>query len=40
MLQLLLNEGYIVYLTTFNDERAIDLSKYHSHGNLIIVERH
>ncbi len=38
MLQLLLNEGYIVYLTTFNDERAIDLSKYHSHGNLIIVD--
>ncbi len=38
MLDLLLNEGYVVYLTTFNDERAIDLSKYHSKDHLIVVD--
>lgn len=38
MLEMLLREGYIVYLTTFNDERAVDLSQYQSKGNLIVVD--
>lgn len=38
MLDLLLNEGFVVYLTTFNDERAIDLSSYKSKGKLIVID--
>lgn len=37
MLNMLLKEGYMVYLTTFNDERAIDLSTYQSHENLVVI---
>lgn len=39
MLEMLLKEGYVVYLTTFNDDRAMDLSQYKSRDNLIVVER-
>lgn len=38
MLDLMLKEGYTVYLTTFNDERAIDLSTVESRPGLIIVD--
>lgn len=38
MLDLMLKEGYTVYLTTFNDERAIDLSKIKPRPHLIIVD--
>lgn len=38
MLNLLLNEGYTVYLTPFNDERVMDVSKYKTEGNLIVVD--
>lgn len=38
MLDLLLNEGFVVYLTTFHDERAIDLSSYKSNGKLIVID--
>jgi dihydrofolate synthase/folylpolyglutamate synthase len=38
MLQLLLKENYTVYLTSFNDDRAISTHDYKSHGNLIITE--
>ncbi|WP_028042794.1 bifunctional folylpolyglutamate synthase/dihydrofolate synthase [Candidatus Stoquefichus massiliensis] len=38
MLDLMLKEGYTVYLTTFNDERAIDLSKIESRPHLVIVD--
>ncbi|MDE6952602.1 MAG: FolC protein [Erysipelotrichales bacterium] len=39
MLEMLLKEGYVVYLTTFNDDRAMDLSQYKSRDNLVVVER-
>ena len=38
MLDMMLKEGYTVYLTTFNDERAIDLSNVESRPGLIIVD--
>lgn len=38
MLDTMLKEGYTVYLTTFNDERAIDLSQVKPRQNLVIVE--
>lgn len=38
MLEILLEQGYMVYLTTFNDERAIDVSQYSSQGNLLVVD--
>lgn len=38
MLDLMLKEGYTVYLTTFNDERAIDLKTVETRPNLIIVD--
>lgn len=38
MLDLFLVEGYTVYLTTFNDERAIDLSFVKAKEHLIVVE--
>lgn len=38
MLDLLLKEGYTVYLTTFHDERAIDLSHVEPRPHLIIVD--
>lgn len=38
MLDMMLKKGYTVFLTTFNDERAIDLSQYHSANNLIVVD--
>lgn len=38
MLDLMLKEGYTVYLTTFNDERAIDLSKIETRPRLLIVD--
>ncbi len=37
MLNLLLDEGYTVYLTTFNDERAIDISQIKSRPRLVVV---
>ncbi len=37
MLSLMLDEGHTVYLTSFNDDRALDLSMYQSKGNLIVV---
>lgn len=37
MLDLMLKEGYTVYLTSFNDERAIDLSTFKPRPCLIIV---
>ena len=38
MLDLMLKEGYTVYLTTFNDERAIDLSSVDARPHLLIVD--
>ena len=38
MLNMLLSMRYTVYLTSFNDYRAIDLSNYKSEDNLIITE--
>lgn len=38
MLELMLKEGYTVYLTSFNDARAIDLKDYKSKDNLLVVE--
>ncbi len=38
MLDMMLKEGYTVYLTTFNDERAIDLSTIQARPGLIIVD--
>lgn len=38
MLDLLLKEGYTVYLTTFNDDRAIDLSSIKAKEHLIVVD--
>lgn len=38
MLDLMLKEGYTVYLTTFNDERAIDLSNVDARPHLLIVD--
>ncbi|MEG0276257.1 MAG: Mur ligase family protein [Coprobacillus sp.] len=38
MLDLLLKEGYTVYLTTFNDDRAIDLAYVKSKERLLVVE--
>lgn len=38
MLDMMLKEGYTVYLTTFNDERAIDLSTVETRQGLIIVD--
>jgi len=37
MLDLMLAEGYTVYLTTFNDDRAIDLSSIEPRPRLVIV---
>jgi dihydrofolate synthase/folylpolyglutamate synthase len=37
MLNLLLEQGYQVYLTSFADERSIDLDEYRSLDNLIVV---
>lgn len=38
MLDMLLNEGYTVYVTTFNDERALDLSTIQERERLIVVD--
>ena len=38
MLDLMLKEGYTVYLTTFNDDRAIDITTVESQPHLIIVD--
>lgn len=38
MLELLLEQGYTVYLTSFKSDRAIDLKGYKSKDNLIITE--
>lgn len=38
MLDMLLKENYTVYLTTFNDERALSLGDYASHNNLIVID--
>jgi folylpolyglutamate synthase/dihydrofolate synthase len=38
MLDMLLKHNYTVYLTSFHDERAIDVSQMKSHDNLIIIE--
>ncbi|MEG0453528.1 MAG: Mur ligase family protein [Coprobacillus sp.] len=38
MLDLLLKEGYTVYLTTFNDDRAIKLAHIKSRERLVIVD--
>ena len=37
MLSLMQNAGHTVYLTSFEDDRALDLSLYHSKDNLIVV---
>lgn len=38
MLDMLLRQGYIVYLTSFNDERAIDVKSVKARDRLIITE--
>ena len=38
MIDALLKEGYTVYVTTFNDSRAIDLSKIKSRDRLYLVD--
>ena len=38
MLKLLLREGYTVYLTSFQDERAIHVKNYPEHHHLIVVD--
>jgi len=38
MLDMLLREGYLVYLTSFNDRRAINIKDYKSKDNLVVVD--
>lgn len=38
MLDMMLKSGNTVYLTTFNDERAIDLAQYKSSDNLYVMD--
>ncbi len=38
MLDMMLDQGYTVYLTTFNDERAIDLSTMKPRPGLVIID--
>ena len=37
MISLMLKDGHNVYLTSFVDDRALDLSLYHSEGQLVVV---
>lgn len=38
MLDMMIDQGYTVYLTTFNDERAIDLSSISARDHLVIID--
>lgn len=38
MLDMMIDQGYTVYLTTFHDERAIDLSSISARDHLVIID--